>query len=171
MPPKSEPIPSAAAPKVRGILKNAKPSMDPTGRNDLHWDESNLSMNEEERVAAGARMTIDEPKTPFVHSAPEPPMEEESFDLDKDDEPSASADQDNVLGNTQANATISSDYLELKQQLAQNSAVRESASSDRDHEEDAEKHSEFNQKRNKHYGNEAQALKQAAMMQDDGDAD
>lgn len=43
----------------------------------LQWDESNLSMNQEERDNAEARMTIDEPKTPFVHSAPEPPMDEE----------------------------------------------------------------------------------------------
>ena len=83
MAPKHEPMPSAAAPKPRGILKNApqgeaaraprapaapaarvSEGMDP---NHLHWDESNLHLHEIERQNQEARMKIDEPKTPFVH--------------------------------------------------------------------------------------------------------
>lgn len=77
MPPKSEPVQSALAPKPRGILKNARPSAEAPAKSNLHWDESNLSLNQEERDNAAARMTIDEPKTPFVHSAAAPPMDEE----------------------------------------------------------------------------------------------
>ncbi|WFD49773.1 hypothetical protein GLX27_004458 [Malassezia furfur] len=118
MPPKSEPVQSALAPKPRGILKNAKPPADAQEKNNLQWDESNLTLNEEERELAGARMTIDEPKTPFVHSAPAPPMEEEPFDLDHDEEPPTSLDSDKVQANTQANAAISASYQQLKEQLA-----------------------------------------------------
>ena len=97
----------------------------------LQWDESNLTLNEEERELAGARMTIDEPKTPFVHSAPAPPMEEErtwcaadaAFDLDHDEEPPTSLDSDKVQANTQANAAISASYQQLKEQLAASSAA------------------------------------------------
>lgn len=42
----------------------------------LQWDEYNLSLNEAERESAEPRMTIDEPKTPFVQSAAAPPVDE-----------------------------------------------------------------------------------------------
>ena len=144
----------------------------------LQWDESNLTLNEEERELAGARMTIDEPKTPFVHSAPAPPMEEErtwcaadaAFDLDHDEEPPTSLDSDKVQANTQANAAISASYQQLKEQLAASSAPPMRGDGD-DDEEDATKHAEFNRKRNRHYGNEAAALKQgAALAAEDDDA-
>ncbi|WFD39970.1 uncharacterized protein MJAP1_002952 [Malassezia japonica] len=122
MPPKSEPVPSAQAPKPHGILKNIKPSDGANVDNRLQWDESNLSLNQEERDNAAARMTIDEPKTPFVHSASAPPMEEEEFDLDtdKDARPvatSASLDLDQVEANTKANAAISGSYRQLKERV------------------------------------------------------
>ena len=73
--PRHSPPPSAAAPKPKGILKNAgerRPSQgEALGQdedaNRLQWDETNLTLHEIEREQQEARMKIDEPKTPFVH--------------------------------------------------------------------------------------------------------
>ncbi|PWN44089.1 hypothetical protein IE81DRAFT_329065 [Ceraceosorus guamensis] len=84
--PRHSPPPSAAAPRPKGILKNASagglerqgsavapqdaqsPPVDEHG-NRLAWDETNLTLHEIERENTAARMKIDEPKTPFVRSA------------------------------------------------------------------------------------------------------
>ncbi|KDN44900.1 hypothetical protein K437DRAFT_278550 [Tilletiaria anomala UBC 951] len=65
------PPPSAAAPKPKGILKNAQshssgnvPTIGPA--EGLQWDETNLTLHEIERENMAARMKVDEPKTPFV---------------------------------------------------------------------------------------------------------
>lgn len=93
--------------------------------------------------------------------------------MDHDEEPPTSLDTEKVAANTQANATISDSYREIKEQIAQGSSFHAPtpARPYEDVMEDAEKHSEFNKKRNRHYGNEAQALKQAAAMDDDEDND
>lgn len=93
-----------------------------------------------------------------------------AFDLDRDEEPPTSLDNDKVLANTQANAAISASYQQLKEQLAASSAQPMRGDGD-DDEEDATKHAEFNRKRNQHYGNEAAALKQAAALAAEDEAD
>lgn len=102
--PRHSPPPSAAAPKPRGILKNASngiahpeandvisppieiPSVQsPSTENANHlaWDESNLTLHEIQREQQDPRMKIDEPKTPFVRSASLGPMDEESSKFPK----------------------------------------------------------------------------------------
>lgn len=107
--PRHSPPPSAAAPKPRGILKNAHngvPSSEEflqqqeqqsisnddqqaqaqaQAQNGPHlaWDEGNLILHEMEREQQDPRMKIDEPKTPFVRSASLGPMmdDDPNFDL------------------------------------------------------------------------------------------
>jgi protein phosphatase inhibitor 2 len=100
--PRHSPPPSAAAPKPRGILKNASngiahsdaneaviDSPPPTtinvqlnqnseNSNHLAWDESNLTLHEIQREQQDPRMKIDEPKTPFVRSASLGPMDDDT---------------------------------------------------------------------------------------------
>ncbi|GAK65622.1 uncharacterized protein PAN0_009d3840 [Moesziomyces antarcticus] len=90
--PRHSPPPSAAAPKPKGILKNAgdrRPSQgealgqDEDAANRLQWDETNLTLHEIEREQQEARMKIDEPKTPFVHGTSIGPVgDDDVFDLD-----------------------------------------------------------------------------------------
>ncbi|SJX63701.1 uncharacterized protein SRS1_14452 [Sporisorium reilianum f. sp. reilianum] len=118
--PRHSPPPSAAAPKPKGILKNAgerRPSQgeglgqDDDAANRLQWDETNLTLHEIEREQQEARMKIDEPKTPFVHGTSLNPVgDEELFDLD-DAAPSASSTgsrrgsaAEQLAANTTANA-------------------------------------------------------------------
>lgn len=119
--PRHSPPPSAAAPKPRGILKNAaerRPSQgealsqDEDAANRLQWDESNLTLHEIEREQQEARMKIDEPKTPFVHGTSLNPVgDDEMFDLDGA-APSASSGggsrrgsaADQLAANTSANS-------------------------------------------------------------------
>lgn len=98
--PRHSPPPSAAAPKPRGILKNASngiahsdgneiespPSINAQtnqtqnneSANHLAWDESNLTLHEIQREQQDPRMKIDEPKTPFVRSASLGPMDDDT---------------------------------------------------------------------------------------------
>ncbi|CBQ73861.1 conserved hypothetical protein [Sporisorium reilianum SRZ2] len=118
--PRHSPPPSAAAPKPKGILKNAgerRPSQgeglgqDDDAANRLQWDETNLTLHEIEREQQEARMKIDEPKTPFVHGTSLNPVgDEELFDLDGA-APSASSTgsrrgsaAEQLAANTSANA-------------------------------------------------------------------
>lgn len=118
--PRHSPPPSAAAPKPKGILKNAaerRPSQgetlghDEDAANRLQWDESNLTLHEIEREQQEARMKIDEPKTPFVHGTSLNPVgDDELFDLDGV-APSASSSgsrrgsaAEQLAANTSANA-------------------------------------------------------------------
>lgn len=119
--PRHSPPPSAAAPKPKGILKNAaerRPSQgeglsqDEDAANRLQWDESNLTLHEIEREQQEARMKIDEPKTPFVHGTSLNPVgDDELFDLDGA-APSASSGSgsrrgsaaEQLAANTSANA-------------------------------------------------------------------
>ncbi|SPO39933.1 uncharacterized protein PSFLO_05414 [Pseudozyma flocculosa] len=98
--PRHSPPRSAAAPRPKGILKNASerttsqgaapPLVSPTSvnpddaNNHLQWDETNLTLHELQRAQEEARMKIDEPKTPFVRSASLGPFGDDdmSFDLD-----------------------------------------------------------------------------------------
>ncbi|PWN37164.1 uncharacterized protein FA14DRAFT_170048 [Meira miltonrushii] len=100
--PRHSPPPSAAAPKPRGILKNASNGIAHSDGNEvespplinaqtqnienanhLAWDESNLTLHEIQREQQDPRMKIDEPKTPFVRSASLGPMDDDTnFDLD-----------------------------------------------------------------------------------------
>ncbi|PWY98217.1 hypothetical protein BCV70DRAFT_212980 [Testicularia cyperi] len=89
--PRHSPPPTGAAPKPKGILKNAgerrpsqgAPLAEDDAANRLQWDESNLTLHEIEREQQDARMKIDEPKTPFVRgSSLEPPGLDDNFDLD-----------------------------------------------------------------------------------------
>lgn len=91
------------------------------------------------------------------------------FDLDHDEEPPTSLDGEKVAANTQANAATSQTYRAVQEQIARSASMQAPAPvrpGDSD-EEDGAKHAEFNRKRNRHYGNEAQALKQAATLRDD----
>ncbi|TKY84533.1 hypothetical protein EX895_006435 [Sporisorium graminicola] len=118
--PRHSPPPSAAAPKPKGILKNAgerRPSQgeglgqDDDAANRLQWDETNLTLHEIEREQQEARMKIDEPKTPFVHGTSLNPVgDDELFDLDGG-APSASlleirrgSAADQLAANTSANS-------------------------------------------------------------------
>lgn len=204
MAPKHEPMPSAAAPKPRGILKNApqgeaaraprapaapaarvSEGMDP---NHLHWDESNLHLHEIERQNQEARMKIDEPKTPFVHSASVPPLDEEGFDLDNGQAPPAPASDElqerlgavaeaqqpsELVSNTRVNAGSHLEGAELqaaereREALTAQSAEPGDDSAHWEDEETKAKHAAFSAKRHRHYGNEAQALKLGAALAQD----
>lgn len=178
-----EPTPSAQAPKPRGILKNARtvapppPAQPAAAQAHLHWDEHNLEEHEHEREHA-TRMTIDEPKTPFVHSAAVPPVEDDNFSLGApvaggvapaalDERLRHVADaSDPVAANTRANAGShltgaerSDAYRERR--TSSPAADDEPAAMDQ---ETRAKHAEFSEKRHRHYGNEAQALKLAASL-------
>ncbi|WFD30004.1 hypothetical protein MSPP1_001017 [Malassezia sp. CBS 17886] len=169
------PVPSTEAPLPRGILKNARPRDGRPFENHLHWDESNLQLNEDERDNADPRMVIDEPKTPFVHSANAPPLDDESFQLDGDDSaaetaavaPSSVADPslnpDLVAANTRAN---SGSLLVDEEQDLERTVVtpKQHAPSSSEPEEDEAKHAAFEEKRHRHYGNEAQVLRIAAAL-------
>ena len=97
--PRHSPPPSAAAPRPRGILKNASngiahsdtnevesppintqsnQSQSAENANHLAWDESNLTLHEIQREQQDPRMKIDEPKTPFVRSASLGPMDDDA---------------------------------------------------------------------------------------------
>nr|CDI57091.1 conserved hypothetical protein [Melanopsichium pennsylvanicum 4] len=84
--PRHSPPPSAAAPKPKGILKNAGErttskaealATEEDAANRLQWDESNLTLHEIEREQQDPRMKIDEPKTPFVHGTALGPVGDE----------------------------------------------------------------------------------------------
>lgn len=185
-----EPVPTATAPKPRGILKNAgKPGG--ASENHLQWDEHNLQENQDERDNTAERMKIDEPKTPFVHTTSAPPMDEETFDLDDRAPPvsatsmgasnpmpavSSSTDHaDATHANTLANARSAQRTEELVH------AVRPMPTSDsapmqapidlnkinEELEDERARHSAFSEKRHQHYGNEAAALKMAALLPDE----
>lgn len=185
---RSEPTPSAQAPRPRGILKNARtvaPAQPTTAAHaHLHWDEHNLEEHEQEREHA-TRMTIDEPKTPFVHSASVPPMDDDNFSLGAsasggvapaalDERLKRVADADDpVAANTRANAGShltgaerSDAYRERRTSIP--AADDEPAAMDQ---ETKAKHAEFSEKRHRHYGNEAQALKLAASLAVEEDDD
>ncbi|PWN49969.1 hypothetical protein IE53DRAFT_362738 [Violaceomyces palustris] len=88
--PRHSPPPSSAAPKPKGILKNAPERLPVSnlGQNEDHhlqWDESNLTLHEIQREQQEARMKIDEPKTPFVRGSSLGPVGDDevlNFDLD-----------------------------------------------------------------------------------------
>ncbi|CDR87261.1 uncharacterized protein SPSC_00387 [Sporisorium scitamineum] len=118
--PRHSPPRSAAAPKPKGILKNAgerRPSQgealgqDDDAANRLQWDETNLTLHEIEREQQEARMKIDEPKTPFVHGTSLNPVgDDELFDLDGAAPSASSASSrrgsaaEQLAANTSANA-------------------------------------------------------------------
>ncbi|PKI82892.1 hypothetical protein MVES1_003642 [Malassezia vespertilionis] len=174
MPPKREPIQSALAPRPRGILKNKQPvAENASGSSQLHWDEGNLDVNQYERDNTAARMKIDEPKTPFVHSTSAPPLEEEGFDLDMDPDArprTASVvrdddllDREQVAANTKANAQQSASVpLVAPHAVAPAPSFTEKGTQQLHH-------AEFQEKRHHHYGDEAQALKMAAQLPEEED--
>jgi len=181
MTPLKEPVPSALAPKPRGILKNS--ARLPSGstsqcvsvaNHSLQWDEYNLQENQEDLDNTEPRMIIDEPKTPFVHGASEPPMEDDAFDLD-DKAPSPAA----TVSNTQANARTRERTAELADTLRTTEppvprphVVPIDLEQLNDEGMQAEaRHAAFDLKRHQHYGNEAAALKMAANLPDDDDMD
>lgn len=73
----------------------------------------------------------------------------------------ASLDLDQVEANTKANAAISGSYRELKERVESSPTIASPTPTYTTTDGDEAKHTEFEQKRHKHYGNEAQALKQA----------
>lgn len=86
------------------------------------------------------------------------------LDTDKDARPvaaNASLDLDQVEANTKANATISAPYRELKERVESSPTIASPTPTYPPSDGEEAKHAEFAQKRHKHYGNEAQALKQA----------
>lgn len=209
MAPPHEPTPSALAQKPQGILKNANSAQSgeaqqaaprQNARHDgsqcvpadsLHWDESNLEEHEIEREHA-TRMVIDEPKTPFVHSASVPPVDDDNFSLGSSAgqgsgfAPAALGEKlqrvahesDPVALNTRANA---SSHL-VGAELTDAARERQTSVPEADEEplRDQEcaslltaeaKHAEFSEKRHRHYGNEAQALKLAATLADPEEED
>ncbi|CCF51383.1 hypothetical protein NDA11_000900 [Ustilago hordei] len=110
--PRHSPPPSAAAPKPKGILKNAGERRRSQGEalsqeddaNRLQWDETNLTLHEIEREHQEARMKIDEPKTPFVHDTALGPVgDDDLFDLDGA-APRRGSVADQLAANTSANA-------------------------------------------------------------------
>ncbi|WFD36248.1 hypothetical protein MCUN1_003126 [Malassezia cuniculi] len=125
-----EPLPSALTPKPKGILKNAHKEDQPTNlsgdHSHLHWDEHNLTEHEIEREHS-TRMIIDEPKTPFVHSASVPSMDDDNFSIGASVQPPAAVspealdeklqryvEEDPVVANTRANASTNAIGAELK---------------------------------------------------------
>jgi len=141
----------------------------------LQWDEYNLQENQDDLNNTEPRMTIDEPKTPFVHGASEPPMDDDAFDLDGKTPPPPTA----TLSNTLANARSKERSAELADTLrtteppvaaARPHVVPVDWERARDDETQAEvRHAVFDQKRHQHYGNEAAALKMAAALPDEDD--
>ena len=132
----------------------------------LQWDESNLTLNEEERELAGARMTIDEPKTPFVHSASVPPMEEEVFDLND-----ASVSKEATHANTLANARASERAEELLHTVQPSDAPVDLGVVQERYEAEQAHHAAFSEKRHQHYGNEAAALKRRPPPEEEEEED
>ncbi|WFD19238.1 hypothetical protein MCAP1_001461 [Malassezia caprae] len=181
MTPRKEPVPSALAPKPRGILKNnaRRPSENASqyvcvADRSLQWDEYNLQENQEDLDNTEPRMIIDEPKTPFVHGASEPPMEDDAFDLD-DKAPPPTA----TVSNTMANARTKERAAELADTLRTTEApvprphvvpIDLERINDEEMQEEA-RHASFDQKRHQHYGNEAAALKMAAALPEDDEMD
>ena len=146
-----EPVRTSEAPQPRGILKNA--GRRGSASRHLQWDEHNLQENEDERESQ-TFMKIDEPKTPFVHSASVPPMDEEGFDLND-----AVASKEATHANTLANARATERAEELVHMVQSSDVpvdlgvVRERYEAEQAH------HAAFSEKRHQHYGNEAAALK------------
>lgn len=146
-----EPVPTSVAPRPRGILKNA--GRRGSSSHHLQWDEHNLQENEDERENQ-TFMKIDEPKTPFVHSASVPPMEEEVFDLND-----ASVSKEATHANTLANARASERAEELLHTLQPSDAPVDLGVVQERYEAEQAHHAAFSEKRHQHYGNEAAALK------------
>lgn len=139
----------------------------------LQWDEHNLQENQEDLDNTEARMVIDEPKTPFVHGASSPTMEEEGFDLDGDVPP-----PETTLSNTLANARTKARADELSDRLRAAEAAMAARpyppvppldleSLDDEEVQAQQRHAAFDRKRHQHYGNEAAALKQAQALEED----
>lgn len=146
-----EPVPTSVAPRPRGILKNA--GRRGSSIHHLQWDEQNLQVNEDE-LENQTFMKIDEPKTPFVHSASVPPMDEEVFDLND-----AIVSKEATHANTLANARASERAEELVHTVQPSDAPVDLGVVHERYEAEQAHHAAFSEKRHQHYGNEAAALK------------
>ena len=150
-----EPVRTSEAPQPRGILKNA--GRRGSASRHLQWDEHNLQENEDERESQ-TFMKIDEPKTPFVHSASVPPMDEE-------------ASKEATHANTLANARATERAEELVHMVQSSDVpvdlgvVRERYEAEQAH------HAAFSEKRHQHYGNEAAALKRRPPPEEEEEED
>lgn len=182
---RKEPVPSALAPKPRGILKNSGRRSSASASqyvcmadHSLQWDEYNLQENQDDLDNTEPRMIVDEPKTPFVHGASEPPMDEDAFELDSHAPPPPP--EMTTVSNTLANARTKERTAELANTLRSEPPTSVPRPSmvpidlERIHDEEADaqaRHSAFDKKRHQHYGNEAAALKLAAALDDEEEED
>jgi protein phosphatase inhibitor 2 len=191
--------------KPKSILKKTKqpspPQNPPQNVDDeqnterVAWDEANLQLNEDERIAAGPRMKIDEPKTPY-HESIAPDVELlDDFSLgpavvqNNNIEPKNEQNgQDQNLHQTEYSDLSKQNMLLNRKNIQEKELSEESSSEEEDDpyeglssqekDEKIEKHKRFEEMRKSHYNMKqsmfkkaVNPLKAAAMMDNDEDDD